>query len=572
VIKIKTFIIFGPTHTGKSTLAGYFMIQNMTERQVIEFENKHKKQVEKEGNEYQNDMRLSYFIDEGPDDHRRYQGQNRNSKGTTKKTHIKTLDNLTYEFPDMKLQILDTPGSDQNYRILNRAISMADIGIYLIDINEIFKFACMLEDNTDLEYVDLYQKIIRPISYWYNLKRDALKTLIIVFSKIDQINYNQIKINAAVRKIRSYSYLTNVPICPISIDIMNLTSYHIFYNSNFMKWYDKEQSLVSLMNRSFYFNIQDLATDQENKREPLFGFVDTKIKPRYKSKEVLRARILCGKLTLKDDIIIGPVVDEMKVPFFLNGKVKTVMPQGKKDENITELDTGSIGSVSFDYLYKNNSSQNVELKYVNPTRLSVFYSTSITNSIEKGNVLIVKIKTPIDKHAVKMNFKLGCNLLLVWFGKFINMTLIGVNSNEESYYLTLFKKQDSYEDVFILPIHELKSKNKYIFYRFALQIENRELLPVNLKKIMTLNNDNKLSMIVSFKNMISDCQTIQDYMSKNSSNYFEYTNMVSSDSQEKELLICKTITSENLKDILRYLRNMIDNLNINSQSININFE
>jgi len=104
----------------------------------LRLDREHRRQIEKEGDgaRYTNDMRFSLFFDESKDEHRRFLEKHGNSPGTSKQPHIKTIGNISSRFDG--LQIIDSLGADRNYRLLYRSLAMADVGVFVVDINELY--------------------------------------------------------------------------------------------------------------------------------------------------------------------------------------------------------------------------------------------------------------------------------------------------------------------------------------------------------------------------------------------------------------------------------------------------
>lgn len=142
--------VFGPTHSGKSTLMGYIHTKDMSEIEYRQQVHKIRKEISNEGLTYYSDMELAYFVDTGKDERRKYVGEKVSSIGTSKRIHI--LDDLCADF-----SFIDTPGSDIVYSEQYSGQFMGDYGIYLIESTLLYNLRYMEHDSK--EYHELQYRI-----------------------------------------------------------------------------------------------------------------------------------------------------------------------------------------------------------------------------------------------------------------------------------------------------------------------------------------------------------------------------------------------------------------------------
>ena len=123
----KNIAIFGPTHSGKSTLMGYILSQSWDAmRKKSEF-NRTKKEL---GMDYHPDRKYAYIVDTALDERRnmpqdKQEKRNKHKKGGGSK-HIHFC---KASINDIDCAFFETPGSDQYWIEKDEGVFLGDIGI-----------------------------------------------------------------------------------------------------------------------------------------------------------------------------------------------------------------------------------------------------------------------------------------------------------------------------------------------------------------------------------------------------------------------------------------------------------
>jgi len=405
------------------------------------------------------------------------------------------------------------------------------------------------------KYENMYNRIFRPLFAWFSVQRKAVTSLIIALSKIDTINYNRIKIEQATRIIHSIERFKNVPVCPVSINTLNRESYHILNDkSQKANWFKDEKALDELLKRC--------VETKSNDHGFFVGYIDTKRKPKKQNKDVLRIRVLRGKLSENDTIAIGPVIitnQADNTPVFLDGLVKSVRPQDPTG-SVIELEPGCIGGVAFEKLTHKSSRHSYSLKEVRTNSLSMMFDAN-SYGVVKGNLLTVKINSK-DKEVLQ-KIKLSADLSLIWFGKFVSVRVVGFHAINDDIYCTLFKTQRSNDEVFVVPVNE-QDAYKFLYYKFALQTYDKTLVPVNLKEVSILSTSNDISISITISSQfLLEPEDIANYFKENPQC------QINVDSNNKVYVLFDSVCGLDMFNIIKAARNFTNDYQIYNKDIEI---
>jgi len=245
------FVFFGPANVGKSTIIGYLLTHEMDERK---YQSEVMKIKEKIGDKFQNDRLLSYFVDEAIDEYLKSTDQR--TYGTSKYVHIR-------KFGDFVL--IDTPGGVGTNTQRYRGISLANIGVFAIEIQQLLGFVA---DNG--LYAN-FKTINDFFSSWFVWKKmHGTNNSIILLTKYD-LNEDEEKFNMAKEILATIigDDAQKVPIIPTSVDWNNRSDVNITNNSR-ISWY-KGDSLVDLLRKK-----SSAFTKQVVLSEPLMMFYNKK--------------------------------------------------------------------------------------------------------------------------------------------------------------------------------------------------------------------------------------------------------------------------------------------------------
>lgn len=481
-------VIFGPTHSGKSTLMGYMDTYEYSDDEFNREMQKIRNQIENEGEKYKPDMRYAYIVDTGKDERRLYNKKEK-SIGGSKRLHIKSSK------IDIDCSFIDTPGSDITWRDRYEGVFLGDIGVYVIEIKDLIKLANKVEDSNS--YKNVASRIFSPIFLWKHYKN--LQKLIIAISKIDMERYSAYAINSAINVIYSVKEFRNVTIIPISIDVNSRISHNIFDKSPATEWY-KGSTLIDCLKI-----IIERAENSKSIEAPILAHID---KIFYKTKQgpsAIRIKMLSGKITNRDIICIGPLQeDNSNENLILTGEISS-LKQEDNNSMVTSLEVGKIGGIIFSKLYQNRTLY--KLSDFKLKRTSLLFKKDC--SIRAGNLLFMTVQLDdLNKTTQKCITDIRPNerVNLIWFGKVISMHVVGrvLMSNKCNLIVTNISTVSS---MFLLPLTET---NEFVYNQFVLQLPNNYYIESELTDIEDLSETELCKAQFSFnKEMYGTTQLYQ---------------------------------------------------------------
>lgn len=478
-------VVFGPTHSGKSTFLGYLITYGMSEDEYNRNNRKIRGKIEQLGGVYKSDRALAYYVDKGIDEIVIYNKQQK-SKGTSKRIHIeKTALDIR-----LKCTFIDTPGSDVAWRHKYEGLFLGDIGLFMIEIGKLTELSRKVIGSN--AYTMMYNQLFSPLYLWKHYKR--MKRLIIIISKIDMAFYSPYTIKRAESILRSIDILKEVPIIPICIDVEQRRGYNII-ESKKLDWYIGNSLIREIKNM--------LAKEyEESTYDPtLFAHVE-KIIPRTKSNNqpAVRIKVLNGTIHEKDEIYLGPVKYNGK-NILLKGQILSL-----KNETlgvVNNLAKGDIGGIIFSKLWYGR--ERLKLVDVKLKRTSMIYQDF--EGCRKGNLLYFNIEKRYltdDLLIYFSNIVIGSRLKLIWFGKIISMHLLSLMENSVQYNIVLMNT--SSESLFMLPI---KENGRFLYEQFVLQLS--ELLFVNayLSDLEMISEQSKRAVVFTVDGEIDNINTLK---------------------------------------------------------------
>lgn len=463
----KNIAIFGPTHSGKSTLMGYLLCKDLD---VTEKSNKFdriKHDLLSDGLAYHSDRKYAYIVDTATDEKRELKSGTQITKktigGGSKHIHI-----CKVNINNADCVFFETPGSDQYWKEKNEGVFLGDIGIYVIELPLLLELSQKVKDSNNFK--ELEQRIFSPLYLWKHYK-NVLK-LIIVISKID-LDYSRFAIETSINLIHSVDAFKNVEIVPISIDIDNDSDCNI---------YKKNTKIEGFYNGKTMFGALSNIIDQNtllkaNNDSSVFAHVhrifyeikDNKFRPATS----LRIKLLSGKISIGDKLNLGPIKEKNSSKIlFAEGVVESL--QLDPSEMVQSLGKGEVGGVIFNKFIVDGRARNLsefELK-----RTSVIFGNN--TEFEKGNLLFLTVDLHNEKSIIKetfTNLKIKDRIKIIWFGKVIATELVGrtYSDSEEGrdkWNLILINYTSSTEDSsFLLTLNE---KREFIYNNFVLQLPN----------------------------------------------------------------------------------------------------
>lgn len=416
------FTLYGPVHSGKSTLAGLMITRGKSPE---ELERMDRRIMEELGNEYDPSQRIAYYVDTAQDERRR---DNRvNSIGTSKHLHYQKV---SLGEGGGEILLIDSPGSKIRWKQSYRSSFLADIGVLVYDIASFRKLVNMEKDSS--AYRKEKKNLLSHIKIWKNYKN--LNYLIIAISKMDEETeknisfggYNRILFANAITIIKSNPELQKIPIVPISIDVRNYKEHNIFTESLEMRWYSGKTLMETIKEKIEYFCKNDMSAPYT------FANVVQKLRIKETKETVFRIKVLSGEVR-KGDILQITQVAENKVSDYAMGEVRVKSlksDQGKKTDIFVK---GMIGGVTLSKIKINGkvaSAEDLQL-----SRAS--YLVGCETKIKTGNILCLKSeKNPQEFY----NFNMRDKVNLLMFGKIISTILVGKYRKDDGVYLYVYTK------------------------------------------------------------------------------------------------------------------------------------
>ena len=465
--------VFGPTHSGKSTLMGYIYTHDFDEKKYQDELKEIRKKMAQKGQQYYQDLALAYFFDTGSDERRRYDKKDENSIGTSKRLHI-------IEGVNTDITYIDTPGSDAEYNNRYNGQFMGEYGVYLVEVG-LFDKLRESEGVDEEEYKKLKKRIFAPLFLW-NAYKD-INNVIIVVSKCDPPSFDVELFNWIKETI--YEFFEDIEIIPISINVYERKGYNI---------YDNDLSFAEYNGKSLIDKISEIIKDnpEDKESEPTFAFIDTFLD----SKKVIRLKVLNGNLKKGDLLNIGPIKkksDNLNV--FLQGRILSINEDG---ERVDYLRAGKIGTIKIEGVCDKLSEKMGEKKRVSVYKLkrtTILYGEHV--EIKKGNLL--SFIFDLDKMSQKdkislLQFTINDQIEVIWLGRSIYSYILGIYKEENKFIITIFN-QKSEPSLFVMPLNYDKT---FLYNSFIVCLKNEHYVCCQLSSIGNLND--KTLVILKFTN------------------------------------------------------------------------
>lgn len=408
------FVFFGPANVGKSTMIGYIVAHDWNEEY---FNLKINRIKEKVGETFQKRRLYSYLVDDHKDEYRKNDGIGI-SFGTSKYTHIKDLGGFV---------LIDTPGGNEYKSERYKGISIANIGIFAIEIQQLLE----LHNAIMNEHVEKYLKTIREFfSSWFLWKKmHGVSNTIILLTKYDLVQSEESYHIAldVLSDIIGEGDIKNVAVIPTSIDIDNRTDSNV-YTKLSSEWY-KGKTLVQLIKEK---NIE-LKTKPIHYNDKLLMFYNREYPNVQGVGRVIKWKINNGTLNINDKITIAPVIIN-GTPLKLIASIKSM--RNEKKEDVSYANAGELINVVLSNLaYEGKIVAKDDIQITNTSII-----TSSTNDICMGNIVLGTIEISgctNDERLVIESVNLNEQVNILWFGKMLSTSIISYEKGANSYILKL---------------------------------------------------------------------------------------------------------------------------------------
>lgn len=470
-------VIFGPTQVGKTTFAGYLALGYYNDEDFSQYARRIKNMITDLGIPFHKEMLLPSIISMDNDELKNYGNDNPNTKGTTKRIHRSriVLPTNNPELFQSKCIFIDTPGTHARIAEKYRGIFEGDLGVYIININDMIYMAETLSQSKEKEekYVKEFNKYTDPLRFWRVYKAGC--PLIIVLSKIDTIGFDQGKIDSAVDEVNAILKkigLEDIPVIPTGIVVSEETSSYKRIGYNILSSLDNYSCFMDALTQK----VQSVEKHLSSGNTVGFAYIDsiTQIKKDTRQR-AFRIKVLEGMLKTNDTVNIGPVKYN-KTPTFICGRVKSL-----KKEKLNVIDMlceGQIGGVMLVPQMKlsiNNRSENIDLNSIRKLKTTVL----TTGSMRTGNcieLLIRRDELDLVEWQAIYNLYPKEEIEIFWLGQKMRIELVGriINENEAHLFLMpLVSQVESSIVSFALPEKEKYDLDLTTVLQTALENERR---------------------------------------------------------------------------------------------------
>ncbi len=461
-------VVFGPIHSGKSSLMGFVKANSMKQEERIETERQIRLQLRDKGISYKIENKYTYFVSTDKDEIATDPKQN--SIGTTKRMHIKNISHINNGDLEADLVFIDTPGlnSAVTWKDRYEGIFMGDIGVFVIDINEVINIADM-ERGSD-EYDTAVSELFSCLFLWKATK--SMSQVIIVLSKIDTVcSINDVQY--AKETIEEMGYFDNVPIIPIGIDFEHESDYNIFSPYSMRNDFRMPCFIDKL------FEICQKKIYKDTKGSTCFAYLEKPLKIAETDENALRVKMLDGILNQSEKVLILPVKqkkdDCVKIATFT---VKSLKLEDRYIVN--QIVSGNIGGIV-------PARINIGGKRIGLNDISILKTTCIigeNTSFILGNLLSFKTRlynrSAFDENFMKLRINQSINI--VWFGKVITASFCSRYIDNNYCYFNAYLR----DYPIVMPLNKEK---KYWIRNFALEVNNCYFFQAELESINNLNSD-----------------------------------------------------------------------------------
>lgn len=459
-------VIFGPIHSGKTSLMGFIKASCMSREERKNAERQIERELIAKGITYKNEDKYTYYITTDKDEITTDSKQN--SIGTTKRMHIKNIAHIPNDGAGFDLIFIDTPGQNtvRTWKDRYEGIYMGDIGVYVVDVNEVINIADLNRDSD--EYVNAINELFSYLYLWKTTK--SMDDVIIVLSKIDTVDSADVQY--AKETIEAMKHFKTVPIIPVGINFDNDTDYNILTFDNIKGYYQG----LTFVKKLFGLLDEKLALDR--KKNIFFAYLE-RVRQRDETEEtVFRVKILEGYIKQGERVILLPIKrndSEFDKVLF------TVKSMKLEDRQLVDcMVSSNIGGILPTKVMLGNNRINID-------EISMIKTTCIIGEKTPyimGNLLSFRTrlynKVVFNENFMKIHINQSINI--VWFGKVLTASFCSRYVNGNYCYFNAYL----HDYPIVMPVYD---KENYCIKNFALEVNNCYFFQAELESINNLNKD-----------------------------------------------------------------------------------
>lgn len=431
----KNVVIFGPAHSGKSTLAGYWYYLGMDEisrKKMISW-------FEKNIDKYDPEQKFAYFYDTHKDERFRKKDNEKDKRSTSKYTKVKKI-----KVDDIEIGVIDTPGDRNAIRERFKGIFFGEVGLFVIDINKLPEIGSQLLTSDNANEL---RDITTPLNVWLKFKKK--ENLIVVLSKMDKSNTNFSKeaFDKAVEKLKWFTGEEFPAIIPLSIIVDKEIDHNFVTKSDKLLWYE---------NSTLFNKIQQLVHETKELTpldKPLFMYIDDQYKDVKGTGNIWRGKVLQGKLEVNSKVIVSPIKYSKNGMFITpSANIKSIK-RATDDENIDTARTGDIVTIDVNDVRLDNS--RIDKKDLESIRTTCIFGYG--SQYLSGNILNFEVD-PQFMSEVSINEVIH----ILWFGRFLPCEIVNKELHDNKGIITVLISNDL---IASLPVNE---NGQPLYYKFLL--------------------------------------------------------------------------------------------------------
>ncbi len=391
------FVFFGPVNAGKSSMIGYIKTHDLTD---VEFANKVEKIKSRIGKYYQQRRLFSYFVDTAKDEYEKSsEAEHGDPDGTSKYVHIKDAGGYV---------LVDTPGGSRYVTQRYKGLSLANIGVFTIEIKQLLDLNTYKIDEKNGKYITKMKEFFCSWFIWQKLH--GTKNTIILLTKYDQCNGQEDYETAKEALLNIIGEDPEHTIIPTSLDTNNRANDINVFTPLVCDWYNGKTIIQAIEEKKQYVHCNDI-----NEGELLMFYNREYDRPILGAGKIIKWKVKSGSINTGNKITIAPVLINNSYSKVI-ASIKSMQDENK--EAISCAFAGEIVNIALSnivYEHKTISKDKIDIS-------NTAIITANTSEIKMGNIIIGAIDLNNCNESEKVilfNSKVNQQINLLWFGKML---------------------------------------------------------------------------------------------------------------------------------------------------------
>jgi translation elongation factor EF-1alpha len=451
------FVFFGPVNAGKSSMIGYIKSHKLSDFNFVKEVDKIKARI---GDNYQQCRLFSYFVDTAKDEYDNVKNNIDHGKkyGTSKYVHIKDADEYV---------LVDTPGGSRYEAQRYKGLSLANIGVFTIEIKHLLKLNNYIQSGKSSKDIIEMKEFFGSLFVWQKLH--GTNNTIILLTKYDLCDGKEDFETAKSTLLSIIGEDTNHTIIPTSIDNENRSDINVFTKLT-DDWYKGRTLIQAIEEKNQSMLVQDT-------NDKLLMFYNKEYdRPILGAGKIIKWKVNSGIINIGDKITIAPVLVDNKYSKVI-ASIKSM--QNEKKETISCAFAGEIVNTALsNIIYESKS---IPKEKIDITNTSIITTTTNRSDIKMGDIIIGTIDldncTETEKIVLK-SIEIRNRINLLWFGKMLVSYIISCEKYEEENKLILTIKLEN---------KQVALTTDFLPKKILMQFKSNEEtgLPINFDYVVT---------------------------------------------------------------------------------------